>query len=255
MQVARKSVVVTGGASGLGAATVKLFSSLGARVLIADIDVVGGAALEKELGTTAIFCQTDVTSEASVMSAVDAAIKKHDALHVLVCCAGIAPAEKLVGRKGVHSLAGFWRAVDVNLIGVFNAMRLAAAAMTRNAPNPDGERGVIVNTASIAAFDGQIGQCAYAASKAGVIGMTLPASRELAQFGIRVATVAPGVFDTPMTAVMPESVRTSLTRQVPFPQRFGPPEEFAALALHIVENTMINGEVIRLDGGLRMPPR
>jgi NAD(P)-dependent dehydrogenase (short-subunit alcohol dehydrogenase family) len=201
------------------------------------------------------FVKTDVTDEESVRNAVDAARSEFGGLHGLVNCAGIGVAERVLGRQGPHSLESFGRVVQVNLIGTFNAIRLAAAAMTENEPTEDGERGVIVNTASVAAFDGQIGQSAYSASKGGVVSMTLPIARELARSGIRVMTIAPGIFDTPMMAGLPEEARESLGKQVPFPPRLGRPEEYAALVEHIVENRMLNGEVIRLDGAIRMAPR
>jgi NAD(P)-dependent dehydrogenase (short-subunit alcohol dehydrogenase family) len=208
-----------------------------------------------EFGDRARFVATDVTDEASTQAAMDAATATFGALHGLVNCAGVGPAIKVLGRKGTHRLADFAKAVEINLIGTFNAIRLAAAAMVDNAPSDAGERGVIVNTASVAAFDGQIGQAAYSASKGGVVAMTLPIARELAEHGIRVMTIAPGIFDTPMLAALPEKARVSLGQQVPFPPRLGKPEEYAALVEHIVGNQMLNGEVIRLDGAIRMAPR
>jgi NAD(P)-dependent dehydrogenase (short-subunit alcohol dehydrogenase family) len=252
--IAGGTVLVTGGGSGLGAATARMVVEQGGRVVVADVDRERGARVAGELGEAARFVATDVTDEASVAEAV-AAVADLGELRVAVNCAGIAPAERVVGRQGPHSLARFATTVQVNLVGTFNVTRLAAAAMAGNRPLADGERGVIVNTASVAAFDGQIGQAAYSASKAGVAGMTLPIARELARHGIRVVAVAPGIFDTPMLAGMPEPVRASLGDQVPFPPRLGRPEEYAALVRHIVENPMLNGEVIRLDGAIRMAPK
>jgi NAD(P)-dependent dehydrogenase (short-subunit alcohol dehydrogenase family) len=214
-----------------------------------------GNALAKELGDSAIFVQTNVTDEDSVQAAVQTAVEKFGNLSVVINCAGIGVAEKVLGKTGPSSLASFNKVIQVNLVGTFNTIRLATAAMVNNTPNEDGERGVIVNTASVAAFDGQIGQAAYSASKGGVVGMTLPIARELARYGIRVMTIAPGIFDTPMLAGLPEPARISLGQQVPFPPRLGRPDEYAALAKHIVENAMLNGEVIRLDGGIRMQPK
>ncbi|MHB1305064.1 MAG: SDR family NAD(P)-dependent oxidoreductase [Acidiphilium sp.] len=252
MNLAGCCVLVTGGGSGLGAAAAAMAVEAGARVTIADIDA-RGAEYAARLG--ARFVRADVASEADGEAAVEAAVGAHGALHVLVNCAGVAPGEKVLGRDGPHDLAHFARAIAINLTGTFNMIRLAAAAMARNAPGEEGERGVIVATASIAAFDGQIGQAAYAASKAGVAGMTLPIARELARLGIRMVTIAPGIFETPMVVGMPEAVRESLGASVPFPPRLGRPAEYAALVRHICENTMLNGETIRLDGALRMPPR
>jgi NAD(P)-dependent dehydrogenase (short-subunit alcohol dehydrogenase family) len=255
MEISSSSALVTGGASGLGAATARRLAGLGARVLIADLNRDAGAALVAELGERAAFAETDVTDPLSMERAVDAAVGRHGGLHILVACAGVATAEKVLGKEGPLDLQRFARVVQINLIGTFNAIRLAADRMTRNAPNGEGERGVIVTTASAAAFDGQIGQPAYAASKAGVAGMTLPIARELARHGIRVVSIAPGIFDTPMLAGLPEAARASLGQQVPFPSRLGRPDEYAALAQQIIENTMLNGETIRLDGAIRMAPR
>jgi NAD(P)-dependent dehydrogenase (short-subunit alcohol dehydrogenase family) len=255
VEIAGRTVLVTGAGSGLGAATARLVAAEGGRVVLADVDEERGAKVAAELGDRARFVRTDVTDEADVRAAVAAAVEGNGGLHVAVNCAGVAPAERVVGREGPHSLARFVSCVQVNLVGTFNVTRLAAAAMATNQPLTDGERGVIVNTASVAAFEGQIGQAAYAASKAGVAGMTLPIARELARHGIRVVAVAPGIFDTPMLAKMPEEVRRSLGAQVPFPSRLGRPEEYAALVRHIVENRMLNGEVIRLDGAIRLAPR
>ncbi|HTE71027.1 MAG TPA: 3-hydroxyacyl-CoA dehydrogenase [Actinomycetes bacterium] len=255
MEIAGRTVLVTGGGSGLGAATARMVVSEGGSVVLAEVDRERGASVAEELGERARFVPTDVTDEASVRKAVAAAVDIGGRLHVAVSCAGIATAERVLGRDGPHSLARFATAIQVNLVGTFNVTRLAAEAMAGNDPLDDGERGVIVNTASVAAFDGQIGQAAYSASKAGVAGMTLPIARELARHGIRVMAVAPGIFDTPMLAAMPDPVRASLGAQVPFPSRLGRPEEYAALVRHIVENRMLNGEVIRLDGAIRMAPK
>lgn len=253
MHIKDKVFLITGGGSGLGAATAKTLVEAGARVLLADVNAEAGAARVAELGEgRARFVRTDVTSEADGRAAVEAALESFGALHGLANCAGVAPAEKVLGRNGPHGLDSFARAVNINLVGSFNMLRLAAEAMARNEPDAGGERGVIVNTASVAAFDGQIGQAAYSASKAGVVGMTLPIARELARHGIRVMTIAPGIFETPMMAGMPQEVRDSLGASVPFPPRLGRPDEFAALVRHIVENSMLNGEVIRLDGAIRM---
>ena len=253
MHIQDKVFLITGGGSGLGAATAKTLVEAGARVLLADVNAAAGAARVAELGEgRARFVRTDVTSEADGRAAVEAALESFGALHGLANCAGVAPAEKVLGRNGPHGLESFSRTININLVGSFNMLRLAAEAMARNEPDAGGERGVIVNTASVAAFDGQIGQAAYAASKAGVVGMTLPIARELARHGIRVMTIAPGIFETPMMAGMPQEVRDSLGASVPFPPRLGRPDEFAALVRHIVENSMLNGEVIRLDGAIRM---
>jgi NAD(P)-dependent dehydrogenase (short-subunit alcohol dehydrogenase family) len=252
METEGTNALVAGGASGLGAATARALDEAGANVTIADIDAERGAALADELG--ARFVATDVTDEAQVQAAVDQAAGD-EGLRISVSCAGIGPAEKTAGRKGPHDLALFERVIAINLVGSFNVLRLAAAKMLGNDPDEEGQRGVHINTASIAAFDGQIGQVAYSASKGGIVGLTLPAARDLAQSGIRVCAIAPGLFDTPLLAGLPEEVRTSLGATVPNPPRLGRPGEYAALALHIVANTMLNGEVIRLDGALRMPPR
>jgi NAD(P)-dependent dehydrogenase (short-subunit alcohol dehydrogenase family) len=255
MDARNSSFIVTGGASGLGAATVRALARDGARVVIADLKDADGAALASELGDSARFVRTDVTDEASGRAAVQAAIDAFGGVQGLVNCAGIVHGEKVLGRDGPHTLAGFRRAVDINLIGTFNLIRLAADAMAKGAPNAEGERGVIVNTASVAAFDGQIGQAAYSASKAGVVGMTLPIARELARSGIRVMTIAPGIFETPMMDSLSREVQESLGKMVPFPPRLGRPAEFASLVLEIVRNPMLNGEVIRLDGAIRMAPK
>lgn len=255
MDLTNKTILVTGGASGLGAACVRLLTQAGAKAVIADLNSEAGNALAEELGRSAIFVETNVTEEASLEAAVKAAVDNFASLHVLINCAGIGVAEKTIGKRGPHSLATFSNVIRVNLIGTFNAIRLAASAMTENQPNTEGERGVIINTASVAAFDGQIGQAAYSASKGGIVGMTLPIARDLASYGIRVMTIAPGIFDTPLLAGLPEAARISLGQQVPFPPRLGQPSEYAALAKHIVENPMLNAEVIRLDGAIRMQPR
>jgi NAD(P)-dependent dehydrogenase (short-subunit alcohol dehydrogenase family) len=252
MQLQNKGVLITGGASGLGAACARLFVQAGAKVVIADFNSETGTDLAKELGDSVRFVKTNVVEEADVQKAVQTAVDTFGGLHVAINCAGIGIAEKVLGKEGPASLAAFTRVIQVNLIGTFNAIRLAAAAMATNQPNEGGERGVIINTASIAAFESQIGQAAYSASKGGVVSMTLPIARELARHGIRVMTIAPGLFDTPLLAGLPEPARVALARQIPFPPRLGRPEEYAALAKHIVENEMLNGEVIRLDGALRM---
>jgi len=249
MQIQDKAFLVTGGGSGLGAATAAMLAAHGGKVVVADVNE------PKELPKGARFVKADVTDEASTQAAVDQCVSAFGAIHGLVNCAGIAPGERVVGRNGPHALASFERAVKINLVGTFNAIRLAAAKMSVQPALPSGERGVIVNTSSVASMDGQIGQAAYAASKAGVNGMTLPIARELAKFGIRVMTIAPGIFDTPMLRGMSDEIRASLGAQVPFPSRLGTPEEYASLVRHIVENEMLNGEVIRLDGAIRMAPK
>lgn len=254
MQIANNSFLVTGAASGLGEATARMIVSRGGSVVIADLNPAG-ADLAAELGPAATFVATDVTQEPDGLRAVETATARYGALHGLVNCAGIAPGERILGRNGPHSLELFMRAVTVNLAGTFNMLRLAAAAMAVNAPMADGERGVIVNTASVAAFEGQIGQAAYAASKAGVAGLTLPAARELARFGIRVVTIAPGLFLTPMMSGFSPEVQQSLASTVLFPQRLGKPEEYAELVAAIFAQPMLNGETIRLDGALRMAPK
>lgn len=246
MEIKDRTFLVAGGGSGLGAATARMLGEAGANVVVAD--------LRGEGAPHARFVETDVTDEASVEAAVQTAVEV-GGLHGAVNCAGVAIAEKALGKNGPHPLDSFANVVRVNLIGTFNVVRLAAAAMAANEPDGEGGRGVIVNTASVAAFDGQIGQAAYAASKGGVASMTLPLAREFAGSGIRVATIAPGLFDTPMLAGLPEEARASLGGQVPFPSRLGRPEEYAALVRHIIENDMLNGEVIRLDGAIRMAPR
>lgn len=255
MQVENKGVLISGGASGLGAACARLLAGAGAKVIIADLNNEVGAALAQELGGSTLFVKTNVTDEASVQAAVQTAVEKFGGLHILINCAGIGIAQRVLGKDGPSSLESFTRVINVNLIGTFNSIRLASAAIAKNEPTGGGERGVIINTASVAAFDGQIGQAAYSASKGGIVGMTLPIARDLSRNGIRVMTIAPGIFDTPLLGALPEPARQSLGQQVPFPPRLGRPDEYAALAKHIIENEMLNGEVIRLDGAIRMAPK
>jgi NAD(P)-dependent dehydrogenase (short-subunit alcohol dehydrogenase family) len=253
MQIRNSIFLVTGGASGLGAATAQMAAANGAKVVIADLQAEAGEKLAKEIGGK--YCKCDVTSEADGKAAVEAAVKGFGGIHVLVNCAGIGVAERTVGKEAPHDLARFTKVIGINLIGTFNMIRLAADAMIKAGPNAAGERGVIINTASVAAFDGQIGQAAYSASKGGVVGMTLPIARDLSRNGVRVVTIAPGLFLTPMLLGLPKEAQDSLGKQVPFPSRLGKPEEYAALARHIVENEMLNGETIRLDGAIRMAPK
>lgn len=255
MRVGGSTFFITGGGSGLGAATARLLAENGARVVLADVNEEAGEHTAKEIGSGAKFVRTDVTEEESVQDALDSAVETFGSLNGVVNCAGIGPAAKVFGKKGVHDLGLFTKTVEINLVGTFNVIRLAAVKMADGEPDEGGERGVIINTASVAAYDGQIGQSAYAASKGGVVALTLPVARELASSGIRVVTIAPGIFETPMLAALPEDAKESLGKQVPFPPRLGRPEEYAALARHIVENQMLNGEVIRLDGAIRMAPR
>lgn len=255
MKIENSVFVVTGGGSGLGAATARMLVEGGGRVVLADVNRDAGEAIAAELGAAAAFVMTDVTDELSAKAAIDRAVSGFGGLRGLVNCAGIAPAEKVVGREAPHRLEFFSRVVGVNLIGSFNMMRLAADVMSKAQPDAEGERGVIVSTASVAAFDGQIGQAAYAASKAGIVGLTLPVARELSRFGIRVMTIAPGIMETPMLMGMPQEVQDSLGKMVPFPSRLGRPAEYAALVRHIIENAYLNGEVIRLDGAIRMAPK
>lgn len=254
MEITGSVAIVTGGASGLGEAVVRQLAARGAQVIIADLNREAGTALASELGSQVRLVETDITDPAAMQRAVDAASHLGGPA-ILVGCAGIAAAERVLGKEGPLDLQRFARIVQVNLVGMFNAIRLTAERMVQREPGPDGERGVVVTTSSIAAFDGQVGQAAYAASKAGVVGMTLPIARELARFGVRVVCIAPGLFDTPLMAGLPEAARLSLGQQVPFPSRLGHPDEFAALALHIIQNPMLNGETIRLDGALRMAPK
>ena len=253
MEIEGSAAIVSGGASGLGEATVRALHARGARVTIADVNAEKGEALAAELGLELVIC--DVREEEQVQAAVERAAKADGGLRIAISCAGTGWAQKVAGSKGPHPLMPFEIIVAINLIGTFNLLRFAASAMIANEPRADGERGVCVQTASIAAFDGQVGQIAYSASKGGVVGMTLPAARDLAQYGIRVNTIAPGLFDTPLLAALPEDARQKLGAGVPFPQRLGLPAEYAQLACQIVENQMLNGETIRLDGALRMPPR
>ena len=253
MQIKNSVFLVTGGASGLGAATAQMAAANGAKVVIADLQAEAGEKLAKELG--GIYCKCDVTSEADGKAAVEATVKAFGGIHVLVNCAGIGVAERTIGKEAPHDLARFTKVVSINLIGTFNMIRLSADAMAKAGPNAAGERGVIINTASVAAYDGQIGQAAYSASKGGIVGMTLPIARDLSRNGIRVVTIAPGLFLTPMLLGLPKEAQDSLGKQVPFPSRLGKPEEYAALAKHIVENEMLNGETIRLDGAIRMAPK
>jgi len=255
MDIANRVALVTGGASGLGGACVRLLTSAGAKAVIADLNEETGNALANEIGDASLFIKTNVTDEESMQAAAQAAVDHFGGLHILINCAGIGIAERVLGKNGPHSLVAFTRVIQVNLIGTFNAIRLASAVMAQNTPNAGGERGVIINTASLADFDGLIGQAAYSASKGGIVGMTLPIARDLSRNGIRVMTIAPGIFDTPLLGNLPEPARISLGQQVPFPPRLGRPDEYAALAKHIIENEMLNGEVIRLDGGIRMAPR
>jgi 3-hydroxyacyl-CoA dehydrogenase / 3-hydroxy-2-methylbutyryl-CoA dehydrogenase len=255
MRIEGRGALVAGGASGLGAATARRLHGAGANVVIVDRDAERGETLAGELGARADFVEGNVVEAEPVERAVEVATELAGALSISVCCAGVGWAERTAGRRGAHDLDLFRKVIEVNLIGTFNVLRLAAGAMIDNEPDEEGERGVCVNTASIAAFDGQIGQVAYSASKGGIVGMTLPAARDLASRGIRVVTIAPGTFDTPLLAGLPEEARQRLGEQIPFPNRLGEPAEFATLAGAVVENPMLNGETIRLDGALRMPPR
>jgi NAD(P)-dependent dehydrogenase (short-subunit alcohol dehydrogenase family) len=252
MEIAGKVFIVTGGASGLGEGTARSLAAKGAKVLIADMQVDKGEAVAKDIGGAFIRC--DVSSETDGQAAVAQAVSMGK-LMGLINCAGIAPAEKTVGKNGAHSLSVFTKAIMVNLVGTFNMIRLAAEAMCKNDPEATGERGVLINTASVAAYDGQIGQAAYSATKGGVVGMTLPIARDLARNGIRNMTIAPGIFGTPMLFGMPQEVQDALAAGVPFPSRLGTPEDYAKLAVHIIENDMLNGEVIRLDGAIRLAPK
>lgn len=255
MQIKESVFIVTGGASGLGAGVARHLAGQGGKVVLADMNAAAGRDLAADLGATVCFVETNVADEGSAQACVTAAVERFGVLHGLVNCAGVVIGEKTVGKDGPHALASFKRVIDINLVGSFNMIRLGAEAMSRNTPTADGERGVIVNTASIAAFDGQIGQVAYAASKAGIVGMTLPLARDLARSGIRVMTIAPGIFETPMMAGMPAEVQDALGKGVPFPPRLGRPTEFAALVAQIIENGYLNGEVIRIDGAIRLQPK
>ncbi len=255
MKLEGVGALVAGGASGLGEASARALVEAGASVTIADLNAEQGEALAAELGPRTTFVQADVSDERAVFAAVKLAASEEGGLRVSVCCAGIGRAERLSHRGGPHDLESFSTRVKVHLIGTFNVLRLAAAAMSENEPDPGGERGVCVNTASIAAFDGQVGQVAYAASKGGIVGMTLPAARDMASRGVRVVTIAPGLFDTPLLAALPEATRETLGAGIPFPSRLGQPAEYAQLVGQIIANPMLNGETIRLDGALRMPPR
>lgn len=249
MNLDGRTALVTGGSSGLGAATVRMIVGAGARAVILDVKEPA------ELGEAIRFAKADVSNPGQVEAAIRMAVESFSGLHITVNCAGVGDPQKVVGKDGPADLDRFSRVIRINLIGTFNVVRLAAAAMAKNEPNSEGERGVIINTASVAAFDGQVGQASYSASKGGIVGMTLPLARDLAQVGIRVMTVAPGIFDTPMLAALPENVRNSLGAMVPFPSRLGKPDEYAQLVKAIIENPMLNGEVIRLDGAVRMAPR
>lgn len=255
MEIRGKVFLISGGGSGLGKATAQLLAEYGAHVGIADLNQAAGEQATTAIGNHAVFHQTDVTDETSVQNTIKALLAQFGGLHGAINCAGIGLAERTLSKRGVHNLASFIKTIQVNLVGTFNVLRLAAEAMATNDPDESGERGVIINTASVAAFDGQIGQIAYSASKGGIVGMTLPAARDLASLGIRVMTIAPGIFDTPLLAGLPEAARLSLGQQVPFPSRLGQPHEYAALAAHIIQNPMLNGEVIRLDGAIRMAPK
>jgi NAD(P)-dependent dehydrogenase (short-subunit alcohol dehydrogenase family) len=256
MNINQIVALVTGGGSGLGEATTRTLAAKGAKVAILDLAKSRGAAIAQELGSNALFLEGDVTNEEQVAAAVDRALAAFGAVHVAVNCAGIATAGKTVGKNDQPlDLVPFRRTIEINLIGTFNVIRLAAARMVKNTPNADGERGVLINTASVAAFEGQIGQAAYSASKGGVVGMTLPIARDLSQYGIRCCTIAPGIFETPMLMGLPDPARKALEASIPFPSRLGRPAEYAALACHIIENPMLNGETIRLDGAIRMAPR
>ncbi|HEV7381738.1 MAG TPA: 3-hydroxyacyl-CoA dehydrogenase [Dyadobacter sp.] len=259
MQLQNATAIITGGASGLGEATARLFLQEGANLIILDVNESSGKSLQDEFPNRLKFIKTNVSDEIDVKLALNAALEIFGTINIVVNCAGIAPVGKTIGKVdgiyGPHSLEAFDKTIKINLIGTFNVIRLAAFAMEKNEPNSEGERGVIINTASVAAYDGQIGQVAYAASKGGIVSMTLPIARDLAKSGIRVMTIAPGLFETPLMSGLPEEARTSLGQQVPFPSRLGKPHEYALLAKSIVENPMLNGEVIRLDGAIRMGPR
>jgi NAD(P)-dependent dehydrogenase (short-subunit alcohol dehydrogenase family) len=252
MEIKDKVFIITGGASGLGLATAQMIVENNGYAVLADVNVANGQNAEIALGARAKFVKTDVTDETSVQNALNRAVQTFGGLHGAINCAGIGTAERVLSKTGVHSLSHFSKVIQINLIGSFNVIRLAAAIMQKNEPNSGGERGILISTASVAAFDGQIGQSAYSASKGGIVAMTLPIARELARFGIRVMTIAPGLFETPLLTGLGDAVIQSLGQQVPFPARLGKPSEYAALAKHIIENIMLNGEVIRLDGAIRM---
>lgn len=255
MEIEGRTVVISGGASGLGGATADMIVGAGGNAVILDVNETAGRQRAARLGAAAMFVQADVTSSDAVEQAIDAAVARFGTIHGAVCTAGIAVAERVLPKDGVQPLEHFARVIQINLVGTFNVIRLASAVMARNEPAPSGERGILVATASVAAYDGQIGQAAYAASKGGIVSMTLPIARELARVGVRVMTIAPGTFDTPLLAGLPEAARESLAQQVPFPSRLGRPAEYAALVRHIFDNEMLNGEVIRLDGAIRMAPK
>ncbi|WP_409304384.1 3-hydroxyacyl-CoA dehydrogenase [Peribacillus sp. SCS-155] len=255
MHINQAVTLVTGGASGLGEATVRNIVTKGGKAVILDLSEEKGKRFQRELGDQALFVKTDVTKEEDVQSAIERAVEEFGVLNTVINCAGIAIASKVIGKSGIHDLGSFSKVISVNLIGTFNVIRLAAEKMVHNEQNKSGERGVIINTASVAAFEGQIGQAAYSASKGGIVGMTLPIARELATSGIRVMTIAPGLFHTPLFDTLPEEARQSLGKMVPFPSRLGYPEEFAKLTQSIIENPMLNGETIRLDGAIRMQPK
>lgn len=252
MNIQRNTFVVSGGASGLGEATSRMIVENGGNVVILDVNAETGNDLEAQLGDSVLFVQTDITQEAAVVEALDTAIAKFGKIDGLINCAGLGPAKRILGKNGIHDLAFFQKIINVNLVGSFNTLRLVADKMQHNTPNEEGERGIVINTASVAAFEGQIGQAAYSASKGGIVSMTLPVARELARVGIRVMAVAPGIFETPLLASYTQEVRDSLGAQVPFPSRLGKPSEYALLVKSIIENVMLNGEVIRLDGSIRM---
>ncbi|OHR70864.1 3-hydroxy-2-methylbutyryl-CoA dehydrogenase [Bacillus sp. HMSC76G11] len=255
MEIKNSVVVVTGGASGLGEATVKNIVKQGGKAVILDLNDVLGTQLAESFGGNALYVKTSVTEEADVQSALNQAVEQYGKIDAVVNCAGIGVAQKTVGKKGPFDLAVFKKVINVNLIGTFNVIRLAAEKMSENTPNLEGERGVVINTASVAAFEGQIGQAAYSASKAGIVGMTLPIARDLSVYGIRVMTIAPGLFETPLLGSLPENVKAALGEMVPFPKRLGQPYEYAKLVQAIIENPLLNGEVIRLDGAIRMQPK
>lgn len=255
MKIEGKTALVTGGASGLGEAAVRLMAGKGARVVIMDLNEATGTAIAQELGPNVAFCKADITDPDQVQAAIDSALQQFQRIDIAVNCAGIAPGAKLASKKGPHDLGLFRKTMEINVVGPFNVMRLAAAKMIENEPNEEDGRGVMINTASIAAFDGQVGQTAYAASKAALVGMTLPVARDLSEHGIRICTIAPGLYRTPMMAGLPENIQEALGKMVPFPSRLGKPEEFAMMVQQIIENPMLNGETIRLDGALRLAPK